>query len=139
MQDYSLSNTVVLIQGVALSGYDEGDDVITLDRLNDSTTHTICVDGEMSVSLSDDRSGTATFRLMQTSDSNAFLSGLLIAQENGAFVPLFVQFKDTRGNDLASGTQGYINRPAPMIRGTNVNSQEWILTFERLDFIHAGA
>jgi hypothetical protein len=138
MKEYSFLDTLLLVNGVEISSFDEGDDVITLERLNDSATHKIGTDGEMTVSISADRSGTVTFRLMQSSDSNAYLSGLINAQENGAFVPIFVQFKDTRGNDLGSGTQGYINRPATMTRGTNPNGQEWMITVERLDLLHLG-
>ena len=138
MKEYSFLDTLLLVNGVEINGFDEGDDVINLDRLNDSAAHKIGTDGEMTVSISADRSGTCTFRLMQSSDSNTYLSGLITAQENGAFVPIFLQFKDTRGLDIGSGTQGYINRPATMTRGTNVNSQEWIITVERLDMLHGG-
>ena len=112
MKDYSFLNTVLIVNGVEITGFDEGDDVIQLARLGDSASHTIGADGEMTVSLSADRSGEVIFRVMQTSDSNSYLSGLITAQENGAFVPVFVQFKDTSNNDLGSGTQGYIPRPA---------------------------
>lgn len=138
MKEYSFLDTLLLVNGVEINGFDEGDDVISLDRLNDSAAHKIGTDGEMTVSISADRSGTCTFRLMQSSDSNTYLSGLITAQENGAFIPIFLQFKDTRGLDIGSGTQGYINRPATMTRGTNANSQEWIITVERLDMLHGG-
>ena len=138
MKEYSFLNTLLLVNGVEISGFDEGDDVIELDRINDSASHKIGSDGEMTVAISADRSGTVTFRLMQTSDSNTYLSGLIIAQENGAFIPVFVQFKDTKGGDLGSGTQGYIPKPATMTRGTSANSQEWIVTVERLDLLHLG-
>lgn len=138
MKEYSFLDTLLLVNGVEISGFDEGDDVITLDRINDSASHKIGTDGEMTVSISADRSGTVVFRLMQSSDSNKYLSALITSQENGAFVPIFVQFKDTRGNDLGSGTQGYITRPASMSRGTNANAQEWTITVERLDLLHLG-
>lgn len=138
MKEYSFLDTLLLVNGIEITGFDEGDDVIILDRITDSASHKVGTDGEMSVSISADRSGTVTFRLMQTSDSNSFLSGLISAQENGLFVPIFVQFKDTKGNDLGSGTQGYITKPAPMTRGTAVNAQEWVITVERLDLLHLG-
>ena len=138
MKEHSFLDTLLLVNGVEIGGFDEGDDVISLERLNDSASHKIGTDGEMTVSISADRSGSVTFRLMQSSDSNAYLSGLINAQENGAFVPIFVQFKDTRGNDLGSGTQGYITRPASMVRGTNANNQEWVIIVERLDLLHLG-
>lgn len=139
MRKYSFLDTLLLVNGVEITGFDEGDDAIILDRLEDSAMHKVGVDGEMSVAISADRSGSATFRLMQTSSSNLYLSGLVSSQENGVFVPIFMQFKDTYGNDLGSGTQGYITRPAGMTRGENVNSQEWVVVVERLDLLHAGA
>lgn len=138
MKQYSFLNTLLLVNGVEITGFDEGDDVIQLARINDSAAHSIGTDGEMTISISADRSGTVTFRIMQTSDSNALLSAFINAQENGAFVPIFVQFKDTKGNDLGSGTQGYINKPADMTRGTNAQPQEWTITVERLDLLHLG-
>lgn len=138
MKQYSFLDTLLLVNGIEISGFDEGDDVIEFARVNDSASHTIGTDGEMTVSISADRSGTVTFRLLQSSTSNAVLSGLITAQENGAFVPVFVQFKDTRGNDLGSGTQGYITRPATMTRGTVAQAQEWVITVERLDLLHVG-
>lgn len=138
MKEYSFLNTLLLVNGVEIGGFDEGDDTIVLDRINDSASHKIGTDGEMTLSISADRSGTVVFRLMQSSDSNAYLSGLINAQENGAFVPIFVQFKDTKGNDLGSGTQGYINRPATMTRGETAQPQEWTITVERLDLLHLG-
>lgn len=138
MKQYSFLNTVLLVDGVEIEGYDEGDDVIQLERTNDSATDVVGADGTMTVSVSADRTGTCTFRIMQTSDSNTYLSGLIAAQENGAFAPVFVQFKDTTGLDLASGTQGYITRPANMKRGTNAQAQEWVIKCERLDLLHGG-
>jgi len=138
MKEFSFLDTLLLINGIEMSGFDEGDDVISLERINDSAAHKIGTDGEMTVSISADRSGMVKFRLMQTSDSNTYLSGLINAQENGAFIPIFTQFKDTRGLDMGSGTQGYITRPAPMVRGTNANSQEWTIVVERLDLLHGG-
>lgn len=139
MKEYSFLDTILLVNGVEISNYDEGDDVIILDRINDSAAHKIGTDGEMTVSLSADRSGTVVFRVMQTSDSNKYLSGLIAGQENGVYVPIFVQFKDVRGGDLGSGTQGYITRPAAMRRGTNANNQPWTIVVERLDMLHLGA
>lgn len=136
MKQYSFLDTILLVNGVEITGFDEGDDVITLARRVDSASDVVGTDGEMSVAISGDRSGTVIFRLSQTSDSNTALSALISSQENGVFIPIFVQFKDIRGNDLASGTQGYINKPADMVRGTNVNSQEWTITVERLDLLH---
>lgn len=137
MKDYSFLNTILLVNGVEIGGYDEGDDVIKMERINDSSMHKIGTDGEMTVAISADRSGNVTFRLMQSSDSNFYLGTLVSSAESGVFIPISVQFKDVKGGDLGTGSQGYIKRPASMTRGTNVNSQEWVITVERLDLLYA--
>lgn len=139
MKQYSFLNVNLLVNGVDISGFDEGDDTITVARITDSAQHKVGTDGEMSVAISADRSTTVTFRLMQTSDSNSYLSGLVSLQENGVFVPIFIQMTDVANGDFASGTQGYITRPADMVRGTNVNSQEWVITVERGDLLYLGS
>lgn len=139
MKKYSFLDVILLVNGIEITGFDEGDDVITLARLNDSAAHKIGADGEMSLSISADRSGIATFRIMQSSRSNAYLSGLVAAQENGAFVPIYMQMADINSGDVGSGTSGYINKPADMQRGTAMNSQEWVVTVERLDLLHVGS
>lgn len=139
MKPYSFLDITLLVNGAEITGYDEGDDVIILARLSDSASHVISTDGVMTVSLSTDRSGTATFRVNQTSASNALLSTLISTQENGVFVPVFIQMKDHRNNDLGSGTQGYILKPADMTRGAKAQSQEWVIVVERLDMLHVGS
>jgi len=135
MKSYSFATHIFLVNGVSIGGYDEGDDVIDLDRYNPSASHVIGADGEMSVSLSADRSGRAIFRLMKTSDSNQFLSALIASQENAAFIPVTLLIKDLDGNLLGAGTQGYITKPAGVTAGTNVTSREWEIAVENLSLL----
>ncbi len=139
MKEYSFSNVVLLINGTEITGWYEGDDVIRLARMNDSTSHVVGADGQMTIAISADRSGSVEFTLKQTSDSNQLLSGLVLAAENGAFVPVVVQMKDTLGGDLGAGAAGYIPRPADMTRGTGLNSQTWTIVVENLSLLHNGA
>lgn len=139
MKQYSFADVVLLINGTEITGWWEGDDVIRLARRNDSTTDVVGADGAMTIAISSDRSGTCEFTLKQTSDSNQLLSGLVAAAENGAFVPVLIQMKDTRGGDLGAGTAGYIPKPADMTRGTGLNSQSWTITVENLVLLHNGA
>jgi hypothetical protein len=139
MKKYSFLNTVVLVNGVEITGWAEGDDVIQIDRRNDSISDVVGADGEMTIAISADRSGTMTFNLQQSSTSNAFLSALVAAGENGAFVPVSLLFKDLNGNDLAAGTKGYFTKPAPITRGTGVNGQEWVCVVENLQSLLGGS
>lgn len=137
MKVYSFNNTVMLVNGVEITGWDEGDDVIQIKRRSDSASDKVGAGGEMMVSLSSDKSGEITFKLQQTSSSNKYLNSLCALQEGGAktFVPVNTLFQDTYRQDLATGTIGYIKKPADMTRGAKATSQEWVIVTERLDLL----
>lgn len=133
MKEYSLTNTALIVNGLEITGYDEGDDVIKATRAKDSGQSKVGADGEMTVSFTADKSGTVTFRLMQSSDSNLFLQALLTAAENGRFVPVAVLFKNTVSGETFGGSRGFIVRQPDLSRGENANSQEWMIRVESLD------
>lgn len=137
MKVYSFNNTVMLVNGVEITGWDEGDDVIQIKRLSDSASHKIGAGGEMMVSLSADKSGAFTFKLQQTSSSNKYLNSLLALQEGGAktFVPINTLFQDTYRNDLATGTVGYLRKAPDLSRGAKAGTHEWEVITERLDML----
>lgn len=137
MKIYSFLNMVVLINGVELTGWPEGDDVIKVSRLTDGASHQTGCAGEMMVSISADKSGEFTFKLQQTSSSNKYLQQLLARQEGGpsTFTPVDVLAQDTYRQDLATGSRGYIKKHPDMTRGAKAGVQEWTIVAERLDFI----
>lgn len=137
MKVYSFQNTVMLVNGVEITGWAEGDDVIAIARRTDSASDKVGADGSMMVSISADKSGEFAFKLQQTSSSNKYLMSLCALQEGGAktFVPVNVLFQDTYRNDLATGTIGYIKKPADIARGAQGNNQEWTVVVERLDLL----
>ncbi len=138
MQQYSFGNTNLLVNTVPITGFDEGDDVVTFRRLNDNSSHILSADGIMTVSFSPDRSGEIIFRVNQASDINGLLSSLVSAQEQNVLVPIAVQFTDLQGNDIMSATAGYIPRPADVVRGLNTQANEWRIIVENLVMLHRG-
>jgi hypothetical protein len=138
MRAYSFQNIVVLINGVELTGWADGDDVIDVKRRTDSASDKVGAGGSMMVSLSTDKSGEVTFKLQQTSSSNKYLQGLMALQESGLasqFTPVNVHVQDTFRQDLATGTVGYLKKPADMTRGAAGATQEWTVVVERLDLL----
>lgn len=135
MKRYSFQDTVMVINGVEITGWAEGDDVIGVKRRVDSVSDVVGAGGEMMVSISADKSGEIAFKLQQTSSSNKFLNKIMQRQEasGSQFVPVNLLFKDTYRQDLASGTVGYITKPADMNRGAKASNQEWKIVVERLD------
>lgn len=137
MQRYSFNDVTMLINGVEITGWDEGDDVIQVKRRSDSISDKMGAGGDMMVSVSTDKSGEFTFKLQQTSSSNKFMMAMLALEENSSstFVPVTVLMQDTFRRDLATGTTGYIKKPADMTRGAKANGQEWTIVVERLDLV----
>ncbi len=137
MKVYSFQNTVMLLNGVEITGWADGDDVIKISRRVDSASDKVGSDGTMMVSISADKSGEFTFKLQQTSSSNKFLAGLLALQEGGAktFVPVTCLFQDTYRKDMATGTVGYLKKFADITRGDNAGEVEWTVVVERLDML----
>lgn len=138
MKRYSFKDTIMVVNGLEITGWDEGDDVIDISRREDSISDKVGAGGEMMASVSADRSGSIKIKLQQTSSSNKFLMALCAVQEAAGsdFVPVACMFQDTYRNDLAAGTQGYIKKPADMKRGQKGNSQEWEIIVERLDLLY---
>ena len=132
MKEYSFLENELIIQGVPISGFAEGDDVITFSRRVDQVSDVIGADGEMSIAVNADKSGVATVRLQQTSSSNSLLGAIVAAVDAGVFVPVTIQSFNTGNSDIAAGTKGYIRKHSDVSRGTGINSQEWEIVVERL-------
>lgn len=130
MNSYSFTNVAVAVNGVTLSGFGAGDDVIQGRRREDAFSDTVGADGLMLVTKTSNRSGEFIIRLLQGSSDNAYLNSLFLAQEAGAFAAVAVSVVDTVTGDSAVGTQGYITKPADMTRGAGANEQEWTLVVE---------
>ncbi len=137
MKRFSFQDTVVLVNSVPITGWADGDDVITIKRRADAITDKIGAAGEMFATVSADRSGEFTFKLMQTSSSNKYLNSLMEQQQaaGSSFVPVQTRFQDTYRNDLAEGAVGYIKKPTEIQRGMQGNVQEWTIVTERLDMV----
>lgn len=138
MKLYSFAETTLLINGREITGFDQSDDSIVARRLEDSMGHVVGNKGEMAVYVRASKAGELVFKLLQTSDDNLYLSTLIGAAENGAFVPVSIMFKDNLGSDLITGNRGYIRRPSDFQRGTPTGSQAWGIVVERMDMLLGG-
>jgi hypothetical protein len=134
MQGFSFDNIIVLVDGVEIVDWADGDDVIAVKRRVDSASDKVGAGGSMAVSVSSDKSGEFMFKLQATSRSNAYLQSKVDAMEllGGDFTPSAVRFQDLARNDLAAGSLGYVKSYAPMNRGEHVTEQEWGIVVENL-------
>jgi len=132
MQTYSFKNVSLFVNGRAITDFYEGDDIITAARREDAASDVVGADGKMAVAIHANKSGTITFRLKQTSKDSGYLHSLVTASQAGSFTVVQCTVKDARRKDVASGTLGYILKPADMVRGQGINLEEWTIVQEDL-------
>jgi len=137
MQQYSFSTIGMVVNGVAITGWDEGDDVIDIARLAPLVQPRVGAGGAMMLSLSSNRSGRIKFKLLQTSSDNAMMMALANLQQAGPgrWAPLHILFQDLYRRDLAVGSKGAIELLPNLRRGSQGSSMEWSVIVEDLYMI----
>jgi len=135
MRVFSFGNITAVLDAIhEVTGYGSGDDTISAERATDGATHVMGADGSMAVAISTDKSGTVTFKLLQTSSSNRYLLQRYAAQEAGpgSFVPVNLNVKDVHRQDVIIGIAGYLKKLPAVKRGEKVTEQEWAIVFQQL-------
>lgn len=137
MKGYSFLNGHVIVNGIEITGFADGDDVIKLSRRVDAAMDKVGADGNMMVSFSADKSGEITLKLMQIGRGNKYLNGLANLQAGGptSFIPIAVLWQDTYRQDRGVGAFGYLKKLPDVQRGAEGNTQEWTIVVERLDLL----
>ena len=137
MKTYDPKQVQIIVGAHIVSGFAE-DTLVTVNRTNDAFTLTMGADGEGTRAKSNDKSGTIQIELMQSSESNAYLSSLMIADEvsNSGLVPVLV--KDTSGSSLHSAEQAYIQKQPDSAYGKTAQSRVWILVTDNLNTFIGG-
>lgn len=137
MKTYDPKQIILIVGGVQISGYAD-DSFVTVRRNADAWALNMGVDGEGTRSKSNDGSGQIEVALMQTSQSNTFLSNLAIADEtsNSGLVPMMM--KDALGNTLAVAEQAYVKKMPDLEYGREAGSRTWILETDNLKLMAGG-
>lgn len=129
---YSFKNASASFGGIPISGYAEGDDSINVDFNNDAFALLVGAGGDAVRSQTNDESGLITIRLLQTSETNAALNALHIAdKESGAgVVPLLIKDNDS-GRTVTCGT-AWIVKQATVTLGAGANALEWVIASDKI-------
>lgn len=129
---YNFAQVAVIVGGVQMGGFADGD-AITVEREEDDVTMTVGNDGEGTFSEQNNKSGRITIVLKKSSDSNAYLSGLVAAK---SVVPCMV--KDNSGADLHVAEQCRVLRPATATYARDVADTEWVLLTDNINMLLGG-
>ncbi len=137
VKTYDPKQVHVLIGGVAMGGFTDGA-FVRVARDEDSFTKKIGVDGETSRARTNNRNGTLTLTLHQTSPSNDVLSSFVDQDEtsNDGIVP--VSIKDLSGRTQLFSALGWVKRPADTSFGKDIDNREWSLELTDVDMTIGG-
>src|SRR4051794_10579210 len=102
MKSISFKNGHVFVNGIEITHFGEGDDVLMFERLSEAVNYKTGADGHTILSFSADKSGKCTLKLQATSPSNKYLNTLHNLQGGGptTFVPIAVMFQDVYRKDM---------------------------------------
>lgn len=125
LSGYAMANCSFTIDGRAVTGFDEGDDVFKIERTSPLGTPTVGADGCAVVSFSADESVKITLKLQQSSPFNAFLLNKLAQVRGGYQKPFSVAFTDTTNGESGSGEQAVLIKAPTIQKGVKASAREW--------------
>lgn len=131
------ASVVITVGGIPMSGYADGTFAL-LSRSVDAWSMVTGADGLTTRVKSNDRSGTLTLTLAQTSPSNDALSAFAIDDElnNSGVVPILI--KDLSGSTILFSATGWVQK-FPDVEYSNIlTDREWILGLADIDIFVGG-
>ncbi len=137
MKNYSFKQVIVLVGGIPISGFGEGDDVVQIARRTETFDIRVGVDGLGVAQQSADESGTFTLRLLAQADSNTFLGvqfGLMAAGILPS-IPVLVKGAGLLAVQFGAALECVIQQPAPNPLGAAAPEREWVIIAEKLVMI----
>lgn len=126
LRKFNPKDVSVVVGGRVLTGIGP-DTFVSAERENDSFTKQVGASGEVGRADNNDRTGTITLTLMQTSPDNDFLSGLNVADElNGSGVTN-VLIRDANGTTLIESAESWVRKPATAEFSRELGTREWMI------------
>jgi len=134
---YDPKQVAVIVGGVPVSGFADGT-FVTVERSNDLFTKVSGGDGIVSRSKSNDKSGTITITLQQTSPSNDILQGVALLDEvsNNGVVPIIIQ--DFSGRTTLVSAFGWVKKSPKAEFSKEITNREWAFDCADLEIKHGG-
>jgi len=123
---YSFSKSAFTVDGIKVTGFSEGDDVIMIEPTTELTKQMVGADGSSVVSVTADYSVMITIKLMYTSPFNQYLHAkakLLRSLASQAIFP--VGFVDMGNGETGGCTSASVAVLPTISRGGTAPEMEW--------------
>ena len=138
VKTYNLGAVDVIFAGIPFEGFADGT-VVTVARTNQISTGLVGGDGEGARAMSNDRSGTVTVVLMQTSATNLALSAIAKADEDSGGQGVFpLMVKDGSGLSIAQSETAWLQKIADAEYGRELTNRTWVIETDDLDSVIGG-
>lgn len=138
MKTWNLKKLIVVIGGVPISGFGEND-AITFDHDEDEWEKVVGADGEVTRSRNNNRSGSITITLMQTSDSNDALEAIRLIDETTGAGIVGVLVKDLTGRTVIGADRAWVRKRPSLEFGKRAGEREWILDCDQVAVFAGGS
>jgi len=130
MKAYGFGTVVVTVNRVPIDGFAGGDDCVSTEKSVVNISAVVGASGEMMANISADQSGKITLKLLKTSTSNKYLTGLLkrqnLAIANGVLPGLTVRVQDIARNDIVIMQPAFIEKTPSNAFGEKGKEREWV-------------
>jgi len=138
VRTFDPSKVAVSIGGYPISGFAEGT-FIEAERNADMFTMKTGSDGHTSRTKSNNRSGTLTFTLAQTSMSNNVLSTIAVADELTSTGVVPIMINDLSGTTVIFSGTGWVRKmPNLAVGGDDISGVAWQLDCADMDYFIGG-
>jgi len=134
---YNPREVIVTFRGVPLSGFTDGT-FIEGSRNNPSWNTSVGADGEGVRAKSNDKSGTVTLTLLQSSASNLSLATLAQLDELAGEGSGQLEVVDLSGTTVMSAADAWIQQPADISFGQEKEDRVWVFETDDLFMLHGG-
>jgi len=135
---YDPKDIIITVAGAIITGYAQ-DTFVQVDRESNQVEDEVGAEGDVARRMTNDKRGSITITLLQTSPANLILSGLARVDQlsgDGIF-PVLV--KDNRGNDLHVAPNSWIQKMPQTSYRAGIETREWVIRTSNLQMIVGGA
>lgn len=125
LKDYNLAHCIMLVDGLPVSGFSDGD-AVTIEYESDIWSEIVGSDGEVTRSATNDRRALITFNLMSTSSLNAFFRAKVLAARNAGTGDTFsFMLKDLNTGEQVVSSQTWVKADPGLTKGREASEREW--------------
>lgn len=128
---YDPAQVKVTFGGHVVQGYADGT-FVEVARNEQSFSLQVGTDGEGTRSKTNNKSGTVTLTLMQSSQSNDVLSGFSLADELSSAGVFPLSVVDKSGKTIVAAETAWIQKPADVEFSREATSRQWVFETDNL-------